>query len=281
MVRKRTGWVLPILTSAAVVFASPLFAGATIKIEQSATAQSVEVISDSAVVVESAEPFGEVFIANPEIADISTISGTTLYVLGKQPGRTTLMLIREDTSIISTVDVRVSPDVAELRRRLDDVLPDENIEVLLANDGLILSGSVSSPEAVDRALELAGHYAQGKVSNLLNVQMPEAAPEPAVTPQVVAVAEPVEIVDPAVVEARIRDILPDEAVSVHDLSGTLVLSGNVSSQERAQQAVQIARLVAGTDVSNLLTVAEKKTCSMRTRRGGELVETVIPCRENS
>lgn len=281
MVRKRTGWVLPILTSAAVVFASPAFAGATIKIEQSATAQSVEVISDSAVVVESAEPFGEVFIANPEIADISTISGTTLYVLGKQPGRTTLMLIREDTSIISTVDVRVSPDVAELRRRLDDVLPDENIEVLLANDGLILSGSVSSPEAVDRALELAGHYAQGKVSNLLNVQMPEAAPEPAVTPQVVAVAEPVEIVDPAVVEARIRDILPDEAVSVHDLSGTLVLSGNVSSQERAQQAVQIARLVAGTDVSNLLTVAEKKTCSMRTRRGGELVETVIPCRENS
>lgn len=282
MLEKGLGLIAPIAIAALLSISVPAVAGTTIKVEDSATAQVVEVISDSAIALESAEPFGELFIANPEIADISSISGTTLYVLGKQPGRTTLMLIREDRSIISTIDIRVSPDVTELIRRLSDVLPDEEIDVMSANDGLVLSGTVSNPEAVSRALELAGHYAKGKVSNLLNVQPTEKAPEPISTPANVAVEEVVEPVDPALVEAQIREILPDEPVSVHDLAGTIVLSGSVSSNERAQQALQIARLLAnGADVSNLLTVTEEQTCKVRTRRGGELIDTIIPCRKSS
>lgn len=282
MLEKGLGLIAPIAIAALLSISVPAVAGTTIKVEDSATAQVVEVISDSAIALESAEPFGELFIANPEIADISSISGTTLYVLGKQPGRTTLMLIREDRSIISTIDIRVSPDVTELIRRLSDVLPDEEIDVMSANDGLVLSGTVSNPEAVSRALELAGHYAKGKVSNLLNVQPAEKAPEPISTPANVAVEEVVEPVDPALVEAQIREILPDEPVSVHDLAGTIVLSGSVSSNERAQQALQIARLLAnGADVSNLLTVTEEQTCKVRTRRGGELIDTIIPCRKSS
>jgi len=220
-------------------------------------------------------------IANPDIADISSISGTTLYVLGKQPGRTTLILIRNDNSIISTIDVRVSADVSELTSRLSEVLPDEKIDVLSANDGLVLSGTVSSSEVVSRALEVAGHYAQGRISNLLNVKIAEKAPDPVLAPEPVPAEEVVEPVDPALVEAQIHAILPDELVAVHDLGGTIVLSGNVSSQERAQQAVQIARLVAeGAEVSNLLTVAEVQICTVRTRRGGELIETTIPCGKN-
>lgn len=280
MLEKYAHWIVPVFLSVTAALTQPVSAGTVIEIEEGTDNQTVEVFSDSAVVVESPVAFGEVFIANPEIADISTISGTTLYVLGKQPGRTTLMLIRADTSIITTLDVRVSPDVTELRNRLSDVLPDEPIQVLLANDGLVLSGTVSSPEAVDRAIELAGHYAQGRVSNLLSVKA--AAPEPEPAPQEVAVAEPEEPVDPALVEAQIRQILPDEPVSVHELSGTLVLSGSVSSAEKAQQAVQIAELVAGpAKVSNLLTIAEKKTCNMRTRKGGEVIDTVIPCGDTS
>ena len=204
------------------------------------------------------------------------------YILGKDPGRTTLILIREDASIISTIDVRVAPDVTELKRRLSDVLPDETIEVLPANDGLVLSGTVSGPEAVERALELATHYAKGRVSNLLNVEVQEQAPEPVPEPVAVVLEEPAEPVDTVLVQSQIRKILPDEPISVHELGGTVVLSGDVSSQERANQALQVARLIAGdAEVSNLMTVAQKKSCKMRTRRGGELVETEIPCQESS
>ncbi len=278
MCEKGLSWIAPALIATLLSINAPAFAEPTIKVEQGTTSQTVEVVSDSAIALESAEPFGELFIANPDIADISSISGTTLYVLGKQPGRTTLMLIREDNSIISTIDIRVSPDVTELTRRLSEVLQGEKIDVLPAKDGIVLSGTVSSTEVVSRALEIAGHYAQGRISNLLNVEVQEETPEPVVMPEPVAVEEEAKLVDPAVVEAQIRTILPDEAITVHEIAGTIVLSGDVSSQERAQQALQIARLVAeGAEVSNLLSVVEVQSCNVRTRRGNELIETKIPC----
>ena len=278
MCEKRESWIASAVIATLLWLNNPALAGTTIKVEESETPQSVEVVSDSAIALESAEPFGELFIANPDIADIASISGTTLYVLGKQPGRTTLMLIRDDSSIISTIDIRVSPDVTELTRRLGEVLPGEEIEVLPANNGFVLSGTVSSPEIVGRALEIAGHYAKGKISNLLNVRIQETAPEPVVVAETIVEEEVIDPVDPSLVEAQIRAILPDERVTVHHLGGTLVLAGNVSSQERAQQALEIARLVAGgADVSNLITVAKVETCKVRTRRGGELIESNIPC----
>ena len=278
MTEKKTGWIASAAIAIFVSTALPAFAAITIKVEEGASEQTVEVISDSAVALESGEPFAELLIANPDIADISSISGTTLYVLGKQPGLTTLMLIRNDNSIISTINIRVSPDITELTTRLNEVFPNEEIEVLSANDGLVLSGTVSSAEVVSRALEVAGHYAQGRISNLMNVVTKETPPEPVAAPQPVVVEAVVTPVDPTMVQAQIRAILPNEAVTVHELGGTLVLSGNVSSQESAQQALQIARLVAeGAEVSNLLTVAEVPTCKVRTRRGGELIETTIPC----
>jgi Flp pilus assembly secretin CpaC len=281
MCGKKLSWIATAVIAIQLSISVPALAGATIMVEAGTTAHTVEVVSNSAVALESAEPFSELLIANPDIADISSISGTTLYVLGKKPGRTTLIIIRNDNSIISTIDVRVSADVSELTRRLSEVLPDEKIDVLSANDGLVLSGTVSSSEVVSRALEVAGHYAQGKISNLLNVKIAEKAPEPVIVPEPVPAEETVVPVDPALVEAQIHAILPDELVTVHDLGGTIVLSGNVSSQERAQQALQIARLVAeGTEVSNLLTVAELRICKVGTRRGGELIETTIPCGQN-
>jgi len=122
-----------------------------------------------AVVVESDEVFSELSISNPQIADISTLSDRTIYVLGKSPGRTTLTLLGADGRLITNVEVRVTPDMSELKERLREVLPGEPIEVRSANDGLVLSGTVSSAQAVDRALDLAARYAPERVSNLLSV----------------------------------------------------------------------------------------------------------------
>lgn len=122
-----------------------------------------------AVVVESDVPFGELSIANPGIADISTLSDRSIYVLGKAPGRTTLTLLSPEGQLISNVDVQVTPDVAEFKERLQQILPGERIEVRTANDGIVLSGTVSSTAKLDRALDLANRYAPDRVSNLMVV----------------------------------------------------------------------------------------------------------------
>ena len=130
---------------------------------------ALNVPMNRAVVVESETPFAELSIANPGIADISTLSDRTIYVLGKAPGRTTLTLLGPDGRLITNVEVQVTPDVAEFRERLQQILPNERIEVRTANDGIVLSGTVSSIQKLDRALDLAQRYAPDRVSNLMMV----------------------------------------------------------------------------------------------------------------
>jgi pilus assembly protein CpaC len=122
-----------------------------------------------AIVVESDVPFAELSIANPGIADISTLSDKSIYILGITPGRTTMTLLSPDGKLISNVDIHVTPDIAEFKERLQQILPGENIEVRTANDGIVLSGTVSSAVKLDRALDLANRYAPDRVSNLMNV----------------------------------------------------------------------------------------------------------------
>jgi pilus assembly protein CpaC len=140
-----------------------------LRVMRGAASSALNVPMNRAVVVESDTPFAELSIANPGIADISSLSDRTIYVLGKEPGRTTLTLLGADGRLITNVEVHVTPDIAEFKERLEQILPGENIEVRTANTGIVLSGTVSSISRLDRALELAERYAPDRVSNLMSV----------------------------------------------------------------------------------------------------------------
>ncbi len=141
----------------------------TITVVRKGTARDLNVPMNRAVVVESDVPFAELSIANPSIADFSTLSDRTIYVLGKTPGRTTLTLLDASGGLITNVEVQVTADVSEFKERLLQILPGEKIEVRAANDGIVLSGTVSSTPRLQRALDLAERYAPERVSNLMSV----------------------------------------------------------------------------------------------------------------
>ena len=160
------------LTIGAMPFAltAPIDAQAnTLRVVKKGTNRVLEVPMNRAVVVESDIPFAELSIANPGIADISSLSDRTIYVLGKSPGLTTLTLLDAAGQLITNVDVRVAADVSEFKERLRQILPGEKIEVRTANDGIVLSGIVSSTQRLQRALDLAERYAPERVSNLMSV----------------------------------------------------------------------------------------------------------------
>ncbi len=141
----------------------------SLRISNGSFSQTLRVPMNRAVVVDSDVAFAELSIANPGIADISTLSDRSIYVLGKTPGRTTLTILGADGNLIANVEVQVTPDVAEFRERLRQILPGEPIEVRTANDGVVLSGTVSSINRLNAALELAERYAPDRVSNLMSV----------------------------------------------------------------------------------------------------------------
>ncbi|MFQ6553856.1 type II and III secretion system protein family protein [Aestuariibius insulae] len=156
------------LTLAAPVVGTSVSAE-TLRVMRGTSSSSLNVPVNRAVVVESDVPFTELSIANPGIADISTLSDRTIYVLGKEPGRTTLTLLGADGRLITNVEVHVTADLAEFKERLSQILPGEKIEVRAANDGIVLSGTVSSTAKLDRAVDLANRYAPERVSNLMVV----------------------------------------------------------------------------------------------------------------
>ncbi|WP_323042454.1 type II and III secretion system protein family protein [Gemmobacter sp.] len=155
--------------SLALAMAPQVAMSESIRVMRGEAASALQVPMNRAVVVESDTPFAELSIANPGIADISTLSDRSIYVLGKTPGRTTLTLLSADGRLISNVEVQVTPDIAEFKERLRQILPTEKIEVRTANDGIVMSGVVSSIARLDRALDLAERYAPGRVSNLMSV----------------------------------------------------------------------------------------------------------------
>lgn len=157
------------IAAAALALAAAPAAAQTLRVADSGPSSALRVATDRAVVMESDTAFAELSIANPAIADISTLSDRTVYVLGKAPGRTTLTLLDADGRLITNVEVQVVPDLGEFKERLRQILPGEPVEVRTANDGIVLSGTVSSITALDRALDLAERYAPGRVSNLMSV----------------------------------------------------------------------------------------------------------------
>ncbi len=140
-----------------------------LRVLRNGTQSILNVSMNRALVVESETPFAELSIANPAIADISSLSDRNIYVLGKAPGTTTLTILDAAGQLITNVDIRVSPDVSEFKERLRQILPDEKIEVRTANDGIVLSGTISSTQRMQRALDLAQRYAPDRVSNLMAV----------------------------------------------------------------------------------------------------------------
>ena len=71
---------------------------------------------------------------------------------------------------ISNVQIKVTTDFKELRKRLREILPNEKIELHSANDGIVLHGRVSNSEVSDKAVLLANRYAPNLVSNLIEVE---------------------------------------------------------------------------------------------------------------
>jgi pilus assembly protein CpaC len=149
--------------------AAPMVQAETVRVLQEGRSANLAVAMNRAVVVESEVPFAELSIANPAIADISSLSERTIYVLGKAPGTTTLTLLDANGQLITNIDVRVAADISEFKERLGQILPGEKIEVRTANDGIVLSGTVSSAQRLERALDLAERYAPERVSNLMSV----------------------------------------------------------------------------------------------------------------
>lgn len=132
-------------------------------------AGTLEVPLNKSEVVNADRPIAKAMIGNDQIADILPLTDRSIYVLGKKMGTTSLTLYDARGRVIAVMDVAVGPDVETLQTQIDDMVPGEKILARMSNESIILTGTVNSPAAAQRADQLARTYAGDKVVNLINV----------------------------------------------------------------------------------------------------------------
>nr|WP_166180956.1 type II and III secretion system protein family protein [Altererythrobacter segetis] len=132
-------------------------------------AGTLEVPLNKSQVVSLDRTIAKAMIGNEEIADIVPITANSLYVLGKKMGTTSLTLYDSGGRVLSIMDIAVGPDVQGLQEQLTGLVPGQQIDARISNDSIVLSGQVSDPGAVDRAVQVARTYAGDKVVNLMTV----------------------------------------------------------------------------------------------------------------
>jgi pilus assembly protein CpaC len=116
-------------------------------------------------------------IAAPDIADFLFIPKVNrksrvrdIYIKGLKPGVTNLSLWKNG-QIFRIYDISVTFNISLLKRRIHEILPDEEeVRIFSTKDSITLSGTVSSASSLNQVLVLAKAYAgEGNVVNLLNV----------------------------------------------------------------------------------------------------------------
>jgi pilus assembly protein CpaC len=116
------------------------------------------------------QPFEELLVGNPEIADVLALTDQTIYILGRNLGATNLTIYGPDRKLLAVLDIVVSYDVAGLKSKLHEVMPNELIEVRSVNGTVHLSGSVSTATRAAEALSIAQRYAPESVTNSMTVE---------------------------------------------------------------------------------------------------------------
>ncbi|WP_417464465.1 type II and III secretion system protein family protein [Kordiimonas sp.] len=118
-------------------------------------------------------PASEIFIANPEVADVQVKSARVVYIFGKAQGETTFYALDNEDNTIYSSTVQVTRNLSALRSALDQMLPGVPIEVTMLGRLVVLQGSVGGPDEAALAERLA-HTVLGtdQVMNSLNVTQP-------------------------------------------------------------------------------------------------------------
>ncbi|HGL6714841.1 pilus assembly protein N-terminal domain-containing protein [Burkholderia contaminans] len=119
---------------------------------------SVSVPLGKSLLVPMPEPVRNRTIGNPAVAQATMVSPQTLYILGLSVG-TTNMIVQGRSGACRVIDVAVGADAGGLQASLQQLMPNErDIRVTTAAGTIVLSGTVSSSQAAQQAVQIAHAY---------------------------------------------------------------------------------------------------------------------------
>src|SRR2546423_8890829 len=124
------------------------------------------------VVVDFPNDVKDVLVADPKIANAVIRSAQRAYIIGAAVGQTNVVFFDAAGQQIAAYDIAVKRDLNGVRAALRQTLPNAGIQIEGVGDGVMLTGSVSSPVEAQQAGDLAARLVGGaeKVVNSIVVR---------------------------------------------------------------------------------------------------------------
>jgi pilus assembly protein CpaC len=169
------------------IFVIAVFGGATLRAQQpvlttasvampaaapeAATPDTVRLLVGRSTLVDIGAPIARVSLTSADVADALVTSPSQLLVHGKVPGAIS-MFVWNRGGDVRRFEVAVQRDLTKLSDQMKQLFPNEAIEVHGNGKNVVLSGTVTGKEVVDRAIGVALGYVEKKddVVTLLQVR---------------------------------------------------------------------------------------------------------------
>ena len=126
---------------------------------------------NKSMVIDLPEDIRDVLVSNPTVADAIVRNNRKIYLIGMSVGEANVFLFGDGNRQIAHFELVIGRDTVGLENTLAQVIPDSHIKAQSLGDSVVLSGTVTSPEAAATAANIAAKFigSPDKIVNSINV----------------------------------------------------------------------------------------------------------------
>lgn len=124
-------------------------------------ARRIDLAVGKSLVVDLPRDAGEVFVADPKVANAVVRTPRKIFIIGTGAGSTSVFVLDKSGAQIASLDIGVAKELTRelnvLREVLKKALPKADIKVASVGDSFVLSGTVDSTLEVQTAIDIANN----------------------------------------------------------------------------------------------------------------------------
>jgi pilus assembly protein CpaC len=122
------------------------------------------------VVIDLPGDVKDVLVADPKIANAVVRSARRAYLIGVAVGQTSVFFFDAQGHQLAGFDIAVTRDLNGVRAALRQMFPNADVRIEGVGDGVVLSGTLSSPIEAQQAYDVANRLVGDKVVNAIVVK---------------------------------------------------------------------------------------------------------------
>ncbi len=161
----RIAGMLASLVAAALLAAGSASGGASTAQGAAGRNEEIAMTVGKSVILDHPDEIARISIANPEVADAVAVSTKEVLINAKAPGITTLVIWSRNGER-NFFTLNVGANLQQIEQQIRSTFPGEDIQVLVSNNAVSLTGHVSSPAVAEKAAAMVATLGRTVVNNL-------------------------------------------------------------------------------------------------------------------